>query len=65
MDRFLEKQCPCFLLGCVMCVVVMDRMLLICRHGLQVPVANYLKRLEKAGFNVLEPKLQTRDGINY
>ncbi|KAF8195570.1 isoprenoid synthase domain-containing protein [Pholiota molesta] len=28
-----------------------------------VPVANYLRRLEKVGFNAFDPKLQRRDGL--
>ncbi|KAF9556745.1 hypothetical protein CPC08DRAFT_76458 [Agrocybe pediades] len=28
-----------------------------------VPVSNYLKRLEKSGFNAFDPKLQVRDGL--
>ncbi|KDR82829.1 hypothetical protein GALMADRAFT_220830 [Galerina marginata CBS 339.88] len=28
-----------------------------------IPVSNYLKRLEKAGFDAFDPKLQARDGL--
>lgn len=29
----------------------------------QVPVSNYLRRLEKAGFDAFDPRLQRRDGL--
>lgn len=57
-----EKALPVFIAGVrVNGVVTTDGITQFC--CLQVPVINYLSRLENAGFNAFDPKLERRDGF--
>lgn len=57
-----EEALPVFLTGVrVKSVVTTDGITKF--WCLQVPVINYLRRLEDAGFNAFDPKLERRDGF--
>lgn len=59
--RVPREAMPVFL-NAVSCLLTSSQLKLMMIFG-KIPVENYLRKLEKANFEVFDPKLQLRDGV--